>query len=86
MFGNLYKEIKLKGITQTEICKYLGLTNYGFHKKIRGDTDFTSKEMFAIQQEFFPINPWNICSIEIKRTLFKIKKTLSRGLKDKEIF
>ncbi len=54
MFGNLYKEIKLKGITQTEICKYLGLTNYGFHKKIRGDTDFTSKEMFAIQQEFFP--------------------------------
>ena len=54
MFGNLYKELKLKGITQTEICKYLGLTNHGFNKKIRGDTDFTSKEMFAIQQKFFP--------------------------------
>ena len=54
MFGNLYKEMKLKGITQTEICKYLGLTNHGFNKKIRGDTDFTSKEMFAIQGKFFP--------------------------------
>ena len=54
MFGNLYKEIKLKGITQTEICKYLGLTNHGFNKKIRGETDFTSKEMFEIQRTYFP--------------------------------
>ena len=54
MFGNLYKEMKLKGITQTEICKYLGLTNHGFNKKIRGDTDFTSNEMFEIQKQYFP--------------------------------
>ena len=54
MFGNLYKEIKLKGITQAEICKHLGLTPHGFNKKIRGDTDFTSKEMFEIQRKFFP--------------------------------
>lgn len=54
MFGNLYKEIKLKGLTQTEICKYLGLTNHGFNKKIRGETDFTSKEMFEIQRQYFP--------------------------------
>ncbi len=57
MFGNLYKEIKLKGITQTEICKYLGLTNHGFNKKIRGETDFTSKEMFEIQRKYFPDKP-----------------------------
>lgn len=54
MFGNLYKEIKLKGITQVEICKHLGLTPRGFNMKIRGESDFTSQEMFEIQRVYFP--------------------------------
>lgn len=71
MFANLYLELKKAKITQTTVSNALGITNRTLSIKLRGDTDFTSEEMFAIQQEFFPINPWNICSIEIKRTLFK---------------
>lgn len=54
MFCNLYKEMKLSGVTQVEICRHLGLTPHGFNKKIRGDTDFTSREMFEIQRKYFP--------------------------------
>lgn len=54
MFGNLYKEIKLNNITQTQISRLLKITNRAMNLKIRGKTDFTSDEMFAIQKEFFP--------------------------------
>lgn len=54
MFSTLYLLMKERGITQVQASKMLGITNRAFNKKIRGFTDFTSKEMFAIQQTFFP--------------------------------
>lgn len=54
MFGNLYKELKLRKLTQVELSERLGITNRAFNKKIKGQTDFTCDEMFTIQREFFP--------------------------------
>ena len=54
MFANLYMELKKAKITQTTVSNALGITNRTLSIKLRGDTDFTSDEMFAIQQEFFP--------------------------------
>ena len=54
MLLNLYAEIKRTNKTQTKVAKFLGISNRSFNQKIRGETNFTSDEMFAIQMEFFP--------------------------------
>lgn len=45
--------MRLKGVTQTEIAKLIGVSRQSVSKKIAGKTDFKSKEMFLIQQTFF---------------------------------
>ena len=52
MFDNLYRLMKERGVTQVQAAKAIGVTARGFNKKLR-ETDFTSREMFAIQQIFF---------------------------------
>lgn len=54
MYGNLYKELKQRKITQTEISKFLGLTNQAVCEKVNGGSDFKSTEMFAIKDKYFP--------------------------------
>lgn len=53
MLLNLYAELKRTNTTQTEAAKFLGISNRSFNQKIRGETNFTSDEMFAIQKKFF---------------------------------
>ena len=45
--------MRLKGVTQTEIAKLIGVSRQSVSKKISGKTDFKAKEMFLIQQTFF---------------------------------
>ena len=53
MFANLYIEMKRKKLTQVKLAEALGITNRALCKKMGGG-DFTSDEMFTIQQKFFP--------------------------------
>ena len=53
MFANLYAEMKKRKITQVKLSAYLGITNRAFNMKIKGG-NFTSDEMFAIKEKFFP--------------------------------
>ena len=53
MFDNLYRLMKERGVTQVQAAKAIGVTARGFNKKLR-KTDFTSREMFAIRDKFFP--------------------------------
>lgn len=54
MLGNLYAEMKSKRITQVQMAKVVGITNYTMCQKLKGKTDFTASEMFKIQDTFFP--------------------------------
>lgn len=54
MFKYLYLFMKERKITQIQMAKEIGMTNTALNRKIRGFTDFTSKEMFTIQKKFFP--------------------------------
>lgn len=54
MYGNLLIEMKRRKITQTAMAEHLGITTRGLNLKVRGHSDFTAPEMFAIQREYFP--------------------------------
>lgn len=54
MYGNLYKEMRANKVTQDVVAKMLGLSNTSMSMKVRGVTDFSSSEMFAIKEKFFP--------------------------------
>jgi DNA-binding XRE family transcriptional regulator len=54
MYANLYKEMKLRKVTQTEVSKMLGLSNQTICDKINGGAEFKSTEMFSIKEHFFP--------------------------------
>ncbi len=54
MFGVLLKEMKHKGITQTDLAKTLGLSQQAVAYKLTGGGDFKSEEMMTIQDKLFP--------------------------------
>ena len=47
-------ELKRENRTQAEAARFLGITTRSFNKKMRGESNFTSDEMFALQKMFFP--------------------------------
>lgn len=46
--------MRIKSVTQTQIAKTIGVSRQSVSKKISGKTDFRAKEMFKIQQTYFP--------------------------------
>lgn len=54
MYGNLEKELFLAHITKKEVAEQIGITVESMSRKTNGKNDFTSSEMFAIKEHFFP--------------------------------
>ena len=50
----LMKNMKEKGITQSDLAKTLGITQQAVAYKLTGGGDFKSEEMITIQDNLFP--------------------------------
>ena len=48
MYGRLYQELKVRGITQAELAGRLGVSKFTIHHKLSGKSEFTASEMYAI--------------------------------------
>lgn len=54
MYGNLLIEMKRSGVRNRDIAKCIGVCLESARQKVNGKRDFTSDEMFKIQDAFFP--------------------------------
>lgn len=54
MFPNLESAINDRGIKISVICRRLGISERAFLNKRIGVSDFTWKEVYTIQSNFFP--------------------------------
>ena len=52
MFPNLTIELKRNHYSQQGLAKYIGISNTAMQSKLRGKTQFTLREMRAIQGVF----------------------------------
>lgn len=52
IFPNLLIELKKKRISQKELAKHIGITESSMQNKLHGKTQFSLKEMRAIQTVF----------------------------------
>lgn len=52
MFPNLTIELKRNHYSQQGLAKYIGISNTSMQNKLRGKTQFTLREMRAIQRVF----------------------------------
>lgn len=51
---NIYAELRQAKIKQSDVAKVLGLSEHSTSKKLRGEREFTAREMFVLQNKFFP--------------------------------
>ena len=54
MLSNLLGVMKTSKVSQSDLAKLLGLSNNAISHKMRGRVDFTSSEMYAIRDRYFP--------------------------------
>ena len=54
MKRNLLAEMRRFGLTQSDLCAPLGISERAFQKKVSGESDFYFRDIETIRDKFFP--------------------------------